>query len=158
MWSFPYHQYTKFVSRIVTKSMTQVGATECKTRAIVCKHNYNFLCSARNLDCYASFVVVVSLLNKRIHRLHNVCDGSVQTWFDTVGWCRFWKFFVKKFEFPLRYILVHWRVGFFWNCNLPLPRQIYLLWKNVCKRTECIVWKQFSRSVRNQLCCKWIHC
>ena len=85
MRSFPYHQYPKFVSHIVTKNMTQVGASECKTRAIVCKHNHNFLCSARNLDCYASFVMVVSLLNKRIHGFHNVCDGSVESRFDTVG-------------------------------------------------------------------------
>ena len=77
MRSFPYHQYPKFVSQILTKNVTQVGASECKTRAIVCKHNYNFLCSAGNLDCYASFVMVVSLLSKRIHDLHNVCDGSV---------------------------------------------------------------------------------
>ena len=59
------------------KNVTQVGATECNTIGIVCKHNYNFLCSSRNLDCYASFVVVVSLLNKRIHGFHNVCDGIV---------------------------------------------------------------------------------
>ena len=73
---FSYHQYPKFVSHIVTKNVTQVGATECKTRGVVCKHNYNLL-RARNLYCYASFVVVVSLLNELIHGFHNVCDGIV---------------------------------------------------------------------------------
>ena len=84
-----FHQYPKLVSHIVTKSVTQVGATECKTRGIVCKHNYIFLCSARNVDCYANFVVVVSLLNKRIHSFHNVCDGIVYARFDTVGLRKF---------------------------------------------------------------------
>ena len=77
MRSFSYHQYPEFVSHIVTKTVTQVGTTECKSRGTVCKHNYNFLRSARNLDCYASFVVVVSLLIERIHDFHNICDGSV---------------------------------------------------------------------------------
>ena len=67
----------QFVSHIVVKNVILVGATECKTGGIVCKHNYNFLRSARNLDFYASFVVVVSLLNERIHGFHNVCDGGV---------------------------------------------------------------------------------
>ena len=77
MRAFSYHQYPKFVSHIVTKNVTQVGATECKTRGIVCKHSYNFLRSARNLDCYATFVVVVPLLNESIDGFDNVCDGSV---------------------------------------------------------------------------------
>ena len=67
----------QFVSHIVVKIVILVGATECNTRGIVCKHNYNFLRSARNLDCYASFVVDVSLLNEPIHGVHNVCDGGV---------------------------------------------------------------------------------
>ena len=69
--------YPKLVSHIVTKNVTQVGATKCKTRGTVCKHNCNFIRSARNLYCYASFVVVGSLLNERIQGFHNVCDGSV---------------------------------------------------------------------------------
>ena len=59
MRTFSYDQYPKFVSHIVTKNVTQVGATECKTRVIVCKHNYNLLRPARSPDCFASFVVVV---------------------------------------------------------------------------------------------------
>ena len=77
MRTFSFLQYPKMVSHIVTKNVTQVSATECKTKAIVRKHNYNFLRSARNLNCYASFVVVVSLLEESIHGSHNVCDGSV---------------------------------------------------------------------------------
>ena len=74
---FSYHRYPKFVSHIVTKNVTQVGVEEGKTRGIVCKHNCNFLRSTGNVDCYANFVVVVSLLNQRIHGFHNICDGSV---------------------------------------------------------------------------------
>ena len=77
MGTFSYHQYLKFVSHIVAENVTQVGATECKTRGIVCKHNYNFLRSTRNLDYYASFVVVLSLLNESIHGFYNVSDGRV---------------------------------------------------------------------------------
>ena len=58
MRPFSYHQYPNFVYHNVTKNVTQIGATEGKTRGIVCNHKYNFLHSARNLDCYASFVVV----------------------------------------------------------------------------------------------------
>ena len=72
-----FHQYPKMVSHIVTKNVTEGSATKCKARAIVCKHTFNFLRSARNLNCYASFVVVVSLLDEHIHGFHNVCDGSV---------------------------------------------------------------------------------
>ena len=79
--TFSYHQYPKFVSHIVTKDVTKIGATVLKTRGIVCKHTYNFLRSARNLDCYACFVVVVSLLNERFRGIHNICDGSVYTRF-----------------------------------------------------------------------------
>ena len=77
MRPFSYQQYPKFVSHIVTKNMTQVGATESNNRAIVWKQNYNFLRSVRTLDCYASFVVVVSLLNERIQGFYNIWDGSV---------------------------------------------------------------------------------
>ena len=77
MRPFSYNQYPKLVSHIVTKNVTQISAAECKTRGIVCKDKFNFLRSARNLDCYACFVVVVSLLNKRIHGFDNVCDGSL---------------------------------------------------------------------------------
>ena len=77
MRTFFYHQNPKFVSHIVFKNVTQVSATECKTRGIVCKHPYNFLCSARNLDCYASFVVLVPFLGERVQGFHYICDGSV---------------------------------------------------------------------------------
>ena len=40
-----------------------------------------FLRSARNLDGYASFVVVASFLNERILGFYNVCDGSKETRF-----------------------------------------------------------------------------
>ena len=48
------HQHPIFVSQIVIKNVTQIGATKCKTRGIVCKQNDNFLRFARNLDSYAN--------------------------------------------------------------------------------------------------------
>ena len=77
MRTFSFHQYPQLVSHNVTKNVTQVSATECKNSGTVCKKKYNFRRSARSLDFCASFVVVVSLLDERIHGFHNACDGSV---------------------------------------------------------------------------------
>ena len=77
MRTFSYHQYPKYFPTLLPKSVTQVGAKDCKTTVIVRMHNYTFLSSVRKLDCYESFVVVVSLLNERVHGFNNVCDGSV---------------------------------------------------------------------------------
>ena len=110
MRTFSFHQHPKFVSHIDAINVAQVSATECKTRGIVCKHIYNFFRSARNLDCYANFVVVASLLNESIHGFKNVCDGSVLTLnnlalliFDCVCWwfdcCNCYNF--KNFSYEL---------------------------------------------------------
>ena len=161
MRTFSYIQYPKFVSYIVNEILTQVGATECKNRVIVCKHNYNFLRSARKLERYANFVVVVSLLNERFHGFHNDCDGSVWPSFWTVGCRRFWKFFVENLNFPS---VTFWYIDG-WHIHKiatsHCPSKFTCSGKKFVEETECSVWKQFSRtletnSIENESFVQWL--
>ena len=54
--------------------------------------------------------------------------SSLKTRFQRVEFWELSKFLVKKHKFSLRNILVHWWVGYFLNCNLPMTIQIQLLW------------------------------
>ena len=126
--SFSSQHYSKFITNITSQIVSQIRTKECKTRSSICKVNLNFLRSSRNLNCDTVFAVIVSFLNESVHGFNNIRNGMVKTWFQIVEFWRLWKFRVKKHKFSLRDILVHWWVGYFWNCNLPLTFQIQLLW------------------------------
>ena len=62
-----------------TMSETKAAFAERTIRSLknILYHDYNFLRAATNLDCYASFVVVVPLLDESVHGFHNVRDENV---------------------------------------------------------------------------------
>ena len=150
--------YSKFLTNNTSENVSQIRTEECKTRCFICKLNLVFLRSSRHLNCDTVFAVIASFLNQSVHGFNNIPNGRVKIRSQIVEFWQLWKFLVKKHKFFLREILVHWSIGYFWNCNLPLTFQIQLLWWKVCWRAQCIVWNYLSKSIWNQLCCKRFHC
>ena len=118
--SFSSQQYSKFINNVTSENVSQIRTKEWKTRSFICKINLNFLRSSRLLNSDTVFAVIVSFLNESVHGLNNIRNGRLKTRFQIVEMWRIWKLVVKNHKFSLRDILVHWWVGYFWNCNLPL--------------------------------------
>ena len=98
-----------FYFRVCVGVRSKVG----KTRFLPCKVNLNFLPSSRNFNFDKFFAVTVSFLNKNVHGFNNIRNGRIENQFQTVEIWRKKKFFVKKHNFSLCDILVHWSVGYF---------------------------------------------
>ena len=128
MRSFSSQHYSKFKTNIISENLSQIRTKACKTGSFNCKVNLNFLRSSRHFNFDKVFAVIVSFLNKNVHGFNNIRNGRVKTRFQVIEFWWIWKFPVKKRKCSLRNILVHWWVGYFWNCNLPLTIQIQLLW------------------------------
>ena len=120
--------HSKFITNITSEKVSQIRTNECKTRPFLCKVNLNLLCYSRHFKCDAIFAVIVSFLNESVRGFNNIRNGRVKTRFQIVEFWQIWKFLVKKYKFSICNIFVHWWVGYFWNCNLPLTFQIQLLW------------------------------
>ena len=126
--SFSSQQYSKFITNIISEHVSQIRTKECKTGSFICKVNLNFLRSSRHFNFDTVFAVIVSFLSENVRGFINIRNGRVQTRFQVIEIWWIWKFLVKKHKFSLRNILVHWWIGYFWNCNLRLTIQIQLLW------------------------------
>ena len=126
--SFSSQHYSKFITNITSENVSQIPIKECKTRSFICKVNLNFLRPSRHFNFDTVFAVIVSFLNENVHGFNNIRNGRVKTRFQVIEVWWLWKILVKKHKFALLNILVHWWIGLFWNCNLPLTIQIQLLW------------------------------
>ena len=157
MRTFTTHEYSRIISHISSKYMSQVSTKKCKTRFFIRQIQLYFLRYPANFDCDASVSVVASFLYESIHSFHNVSYGGIQSGFKIVSLCCFEESLVVKHKFPLCNVLVHWWVRSLGNCYLPLSIQIHLLRQEFCKWTESVVWKELRKFVGNQLNSKWIH-
>ena len=126
--SFSSQHYSKFITNITSEYVSHIRTKQCKTGCFICKANLNLLRFSRHFNFDTVFAVIVSFLNENVHGFNNIRNGGVKTRFQVIEFWWLWKFLVKKHKFSLRNILVHWWVGYFWNCNLPLTIQIQLLW------------------------------
>ena len=127
LMSFSSQHYSKFITNIASEYVSLIRTKECKTGCFICKVNLNLLRSSRHCNFDTVFAVIVSFLNENVHGFNNIRNESVKTRFQVKEFWWLWKFLVKKHKFSLRNNLVHWWVGYFWNCNLPLTIQIQLL-------------------------------
>ena len=155
--TFSTHECSQIISHISSKNMSKVNTKNCWTQFFIRRIHFYFVHYPANFDCDANVSVVVSFLYESIHSLHNVSYGGIQFGFKIVSLCCFGEFLIVKHKFPLCNIVVHWWVRNLGNCYLPLFVQTHLLWQEICKWTECVVWKEPWRCVGNQLDCKWIH-
>ena len=126
--SFSSQHYSKFTTNITSGNVSQIRTEDCKTGSFICKVNLNFLPASRLFKFDTVFAVIVSFLNENVHGFNKIRNGRVKTRFQVIEFWWLRKFLVKKRSFAFRNILVHWWVGYFWNCNLPLTIQIQLLW------------------------------
>ena len=120
--------YSTFISNITSELVSQIRTNECKTVSFICKKCIDFLRSSRHFNFDTGFAVIVSFLNENVHGFNNIRNGREQTRFQVIDFWWILKFLVKKQKFSLPNNMVHWWVGFFWNCNLPLTIQTQLLW------------------------------
>ena len=126
--SFFSEHYSKFITDVIPENVSHIRTKENRIRSFICKVNRNFLRSSRHFTCDTFFAVIVSFLNESVHGFNNICNRRVETRFQIVEFWRILMFLVKKHEFSVSDIWVHWWVEYFRNCNLPLAFQIHLLW------------------------------
>ena len=82
--SFSSQHYSKFITNITSKNVSQICTKECKTRSFICKVNLKFLRSSRHFNSNTVFAVVVSFLNESVHGFNNIRNGRVKTRFQIV--------------------------------------------------------------------------
>ena len=117
-----FQNHSKFIAFNISESVSHVRTKECNTRFFICKVNLKLLRSLTVIQlslwlCFSwSRVFMASTLS-----------GSVKTGFRGVKFRRLWNFCIKNHELSLCAFLVHWRVEYFRNCNLPLTFQIQWL-------------------------------
>ena len=107
MRTFPTHEYSRIISHISSKYMSQISTKNCQTGFFIRQIHLYFLRYPANFDCDASVSVVVSFMFESIHSFHNVSYGGVQSGFKIVSLCCFGEFLIVKHKFPLSSVLVH---------------------------------------------------
>ena len=158
MVSFSFELDSKFIANIATENVYEICTEERKTTFFKNKVNLNFLRPSRYFDSDRRFCVFVSLLTERVYNFHNISNWMVETRFKVIIFWRVWKFCVKKHNFSVSNLLLHWWVGYFRNGNIPLPLQIQLLQEKSCGGAECFVQKKFRRCIGDQPFFKRAHC
>ena len=126
--TFSSQHYSKFNTNITSENVCQISTKEGKTGCFICKVDLNLLRSSRHFNFDTVFAVIVSFLIENVHGFNYIRNGRLKAKFQVIEFWWLWTLPVKKHEFSLRKNLVHWWVGYFWNCNLPLTIQIQLLW------------------------------
>ena len=103
------------------------------------KKNLIYLSSLRQLNRNTAFAVIVSLMNKSVHRFNSILIGrdQVPESRSLMTSTEFEDFFVEKHEIYLCNILIHWWVGCLRNSNLPITCQIQLLRWEDCISVYC---------------------
>ena len=82
--SVSFQHYSKFITSITSKNVSQIRTKECKTGSFICKINLNFLPSSRNFNFDTVFAVIVSFLNENVHGFNNIRNGRVKTRFQVI--------------------------------------------------------------------------
>ena len=120
--------HSNFITISASENVFQDHTKYCKYWSFFCKVNTKFLSSSRASNFNALSALVVSFFNENVHGLNIFRNRRVKTGIQRVQFSRLWKFFYQKnMTFFRCDILAHWRVGFFWNCNLSLTLQVQLL-------------------------------
>ena len=81
--SFSSQHYSKFITNITSKYVSQIRTKECKTGCFICKVNSNF-CVLRDTLTLIVFAVIVSFLNENVHGFNNIRNGRVKTRFQVI--------------------------------------------------------------------------
>ena len=104
----------------------------------------HFLRASRHFICDTIFAVIVSFLNESFHGFNNIRKGKVNTRFQIVEFWRLWIFVVKKLNFSLRNVLVHWWGGIFLKLQPPidLPDSVALV--KFCKDLSVLSGKSWG--------------
>ena len=131
--SFFSQRHSRFSTNITSKNVSQHRTEQSKSRSFICKANLNFWVLQDT-----STVILLSLwlclcwmrVGQSFKNIHN---GRVNTRFQIVKLLRVWKFVVEKHEFSLGNLLIHWWVGYFRKCNLPLTFHTQLFRKKLVK-------------------------
>ena len=69
--SFSSLRYSKIITNITSRKVSQICTKDCKTRSFICKVYPNFLRSSRHCNCDAIFVVIVFFFNESVHGFNN---------------------------------------------------------------------------------------
>ena len=86
--SFSSQHYSKYITNVTSKKVSQIGTKECKTGCFICKVNLNRLRSSRHFNFDTVFAVIVSFLNENVHSFHNIRNGRVKTRFQVIEFRR----------------------------------------------------------------------
>ena len=85
--SFSSQHYSKFITNITSRNVSQIRTEECKTGSFIFTVNLNFLRFSRHFNFDTVFAVIVSFLNENVHGFNTIRNGRVKTRFQVLEFC-----------------------------------------------------------------------